>query len=104
MHEAVSDNANTKPAWYIAALAYAAGKPAYNPLGLEKVVQETISALGPTPANICAASVKGRVGKTQNFSPGNLAALIGQPESGALLISGIKESSAHVDLRLYLRH
>lgn len=104
MREAVSDNTNTKPAWHIAALAYAAGEPAYNPLGLEKVVQETISALGPTPANICAASVKGRVGKTQTFSPGNLAALIRQPESGALLISGIKESSAHVDLRLYLRH
>ncbi len=104
MHEPVSDKANTRPAWYIVALAYAAGEPAQNPVGLEKIVQKTISALGETPANICVASAKGKVGKTQTFTPGKFAALLGQPGSGALTISGLKESPAHVDLRLYLRH
>ena len=104
MHEPVSDKAKIGPDWYIVALAYAAGEPVHNPVGLEKLVQKTISALGATPANICAASAKGKVGKTQAFSTGNFAVLLGEPGSGALRISGLKESPAHVDLRLYLRH
>jgi len=86
------------------ALAYAAGEPVHHTVGLEKIVQETFSALGGTPANICAASVGGRAGKIQTFSPDNFAALVSSPKSGALTISGLQESTAHVDLRLYLRH
>jgi hypothetical protein len=104
MHEPVSDQAKTGAAWYIVALAYAAGEPVQNTVGLEKIVQETVSALGGTPANICAASVGGKAGKIQTFSPDNFAALLSSPQSGALTISGLRESTAHVDLRLYLRH
>lgn len=104
MREPVSDKTDTRPAWYIVALAYAAREPAHNRVGLERIVQETISALGMTPANICAASTQGKVGKIQTFSPGNFAALLGEPELGALTVFGLKESPAHLDLRLYLRH
>lgn len=104
MHEPVRDTAETGATWYIVALAYAAGEPVDNPVGLKKIVQETISALGGTPANICAASVGGKAGKIKTFSPDNFVALVSSPKSGALKISGLRESAAHVDLRLYIRH
>jgi hypothetical protein len=104
MHEPVSDKAKTDAAWYIVALAYAAGEPVHNPVGLKNIVQKTISALGGTPANICAASVGGKAEKTKTFSPDNFVVLMSSPKSGALTISGLRESTAHVDLRLYLRH
>src|SRR6266704_3353395 len=103
MHESVSNKVNS-PAWYIVALVYAAGEPVHNSVGLERIVQKTFSSLGAVRANICAASARGKVGKTQPFSPGTFAELLAEPESGALTISGLKESPAHVDLRLYLRH
>lgn len=104
MHESVSDKVNTSATWYIVALVYAAGEPVYNSVGLERIVQKTFSSLDAVPAHIFAASAKGKVGKTQPFSPGTFATLLAEPESGALTISGLKESPAHVDLRLYLRH
>lgn len=100
----MSDKAKTGAFWYVVALAYAAGEPVHKPVGLEKIVQETISALDGTPVNICAASVGGGAGKIQTFSADNFAALVSSPKSGALTISGLRESTAHVDLRLYLRH
>src|SRR6266851_93353 len=99
MHESVSDKVNTGPAWYIVALVYAADEPVYNSVGLERIVQKIFSSLGAVPANICAASAKGKVGKTQPFSPGTFAGLLAEPGSGALTISGLKESPAHIDLR-----
>lgn len=86
------------------AFAYATGEPAHNSAELIKIVQKTFSALGATPAKVCAASVKGKVGKIQPFSLVNFAEVIDDPSSGALTISGLKESPAHADLRLYLRH
>lgn len=101
MHESVSDSAGSS--WYTVALVYAAGEPAHN-LGLDRIVQKTFSTLAAAPAKICAVSVGGRVGRAQIFSSEKFASLAGELHSGALTISGLKGSRAHVDLHLYLRH
>jgi len=103
MHESVNrDKAGSS--WYIMALAYAAGEPGHDPVTLERIAKTTFSALGATPATIRTATPKGKVGKIQAFSEGVLAELLAEPATGALTISGLKQSPAHLHCRLYLRH
>jgi hypothetical protein len=102
MHKPVN-NKNT-PSWYIVSLVYAAGEPIDKPVQLQNIVRKTMGVLSEAPLKMTVASVRGRVGNSQPFSPDNFAMLLADPEAGALRISGLKSSPAHMDLRLYLRH
>jgi len=104
MHETMSDKAKIGMTWYVAAFVYAAGEPGDNPVGIEKVMQETISALGAMPRNILRTSTGGKAGRFQRFTLDNCATLIRDPQSVSLTMLSLQKSAAFVNLRLFLRH